>query len=64
VKVRVDPTKCVAYGICVEHCPDVFKLDEFAYAHVEDDGLVPAGLVEAAERAVAGCPSGAITSEG
>ena len=63
MKVRVDSTKCQAYGTCAIHLPEVFKLDEWGYAYVDDDGAVPGGAEESARKAIADCPERAITSE-
>lgn len=63
MKVRVDPTKCDAYGNCAGHLAEVFKLDDWGYAFVEGDGEVPDGKEKEARRAVADCPANAITAE-
>lgn len=63
MKAQVDATKCNGYGICSEHCPSVFQLDEWGYASVVGDGTVPVGDVEAARAAEADCPERAITME-
>lgn len=63
MKVRVDATKCQAYGTCAIHLPEVFKLDEWGYATVEADGDVPVGREEIARKAIVDCPERAITSE-
>lgn len=63
MKVRVDATKCQAYGTCAVDLPEVFKLDEWGYAFTEADGIVPAGLEERTLKAIRGCPERAITSE-
>jgi len=60
VKVRVDATKCQAFGICAEHLPEVFTLDDWGYASAENDGEVPAGKEEQAHRAIRDCPENAI----
>lgn len=63
MRVRVDPTKCDAYGNCAGHLAEVFKLDDWGYASVEGDGGVPEGKEELAHLAVADCPARAITAE-
>lgn len=62
MQVRVDATKCEGYGNCARHLPDVFKLDEWGYAYTEGDGAVPQGKEPLARRAIADCPTGAISS--
>lgn len=63
MRVRIDQTKCTGYGNCAKLCPEIFKLDEWGFAFVEGDGLVPEGLVEAAREAVSNCPVEAILSD-
>lgn len=63
MKARVDLDLCEAYGTCANIAPDVFKLDEWGYAHVEDDGKVPAGQEGAAREAALSCPMRAIALE-
>lgn len=63
MKVRVDATRCQAYGTCAIHLPQVFKLDEWGYATTEAAGLVPGGLEEAARKAILDCPERAITAD-
>lgn len=62
MKVFLDATKCSGYGTCVEAAPDLFELDDWGYASVIGEG-VPADE-DAARRAAAGCPEGAIRIEG
>jgi ferredoxin len=64
MKVRVEEKRCSAYGNRAEHYREVFKLDEFGFAYVENEGLVAEGLEEAAALAVAERPSGALSGEG
>jgi ferredoxin len=60
MKVRVDDRVCEGFGLCSQHLPEVFRLDEQGFASVEGDGLVPAGLEGAARSAIDGCPTFAI----
>lgn len=64
MKAIVDATKCEAYGVCAEKCPEVFVLDEWGYASVVGDGDVAAGEEENARAAAAACPENAIIIEG
>ncbi|HMG41446.1 MAG TPA: ferredoxin [Acidimicrobiales bacterium] len=57
--VSVDPAKCCGYTTCADVCPEVFKLDEDGFAHVDDD-RVPAGLEDKARAGAAACPEHAI----
>lgn len=61
MKANVDATKCEAYGVCVDHCPSVFQLDEWGYASVIGDGSVADGDQAAAREAAAACPENAIS---
>lgn len=60
MRIQVDSTKCDAYGLCAEKAPALFELDDFGYAAVLNDGVVPAGDEELAREAVAICPAQAI----
>jgi ferredoxin len=60
VKVSVDSMKCQGFGICAQHLPQVFKLDENGYASAEGDGSVPSGREQDAQNAIADCPTQAI----
>ena len=60
MKIEANRDVCIGAGMCVMTAPEVFDQDE-------DDGLVvvlqaevPPEHAEAAARAVAGCPSGAL----
>jgi ferredoxin len=61
VRATIDERKCSGYGICAELCPEVFKLDDEGFAHVE--GPVPEEHLEAAREAEHECPEEAITVE-
>ncbi|HEU0168219.1 MAG TPA: ferredoxin [Chloroflexota bacterium] len=63
MRVRVDPTKCEAFGKCAEVSPDVFKLDEFGYAGPDDFMDVPAEFEAKVRQAEAACPTGAVVIE-
>lgn len=32
LRIRVDPTRCTAFGFCAEFLPEHFTLDEWGYA--------------------------------
>ncbi|MFE2089178.1 ferredoxin [Streptomyces sp. NPDC059460] len=59
MKVRVDMSRCQAYGTCADEAPAVFTLDEWGYAQAVDDELPPEQEA-AARRAAAACPARAI----
>lgn len=61
MKVAVNLDLCEGYGACADVAPSVLLLDEWGYAYVENDGLVPADQEAAARRAVHECPMSAIT---
>ena len=63
MKVRVDPEKCQGHNRCYSLAPELFDIDDLGYASAKGDGVVPPGLEEKAERAVANCPEFAITLE-
>ena len=63
MNVRVDATKCAAYGACHDTCPSVFELDEWGYAQVAGDGTVEPEHADAVRTAAAACPEGAIAVE-
>jgi ferredoxin len=62
VKATVLPGKCCGYGICVEICPQIFKLDDMGFAYVEAPE-VSDELVSSAQEACDSCPESAITIE-
>ncbi len=61
MKLRIDPGKCQGHGRCYDLSPDLFGDDDEGYGQVLGDGLVPAGRLEEARKAVANCPEGAIS---
>jgi ferredoxin len=60
MRVKIDATKCDAFGNCATHCPEVFKRDEWGYAYVDGDGTVPSDAEDRAQRAIIDCPVHAI----
>lgn len=62
LRVRVDPTKCTAFGFCGEFLPEVFDLDDWGYAWVQRPD-VPTSLADAAYQTAKCCPTGAIMVE-
>jgi ferredoxin len=61
-RLRVDPIKCTAHGVCAELLPELIKLDPWGYPIVAA-GAVPDELDAHARRAVASCPALALLVE-
>lgn len=62
VKASVDPDLCIACGLCVSTCPEVFDWDGDGKATAVKDP-VPADVEESAKEAADGCPTDAIKTE-
>ena len=60
MKVQVKQALCEGFGTCAKHAPEVFLLDEWGYASVAADGLVPQGAEDRVRRAIIDCPVNAI----
>ena len=54
--LAVDWTACDGRVLCAELLPELIKRDEWGFPLISD-GLVPAHLLEFAERAVEVCPT-------
>ena len=62
MKVKVDPDECTGCALCVDICPEVFKmLGDLAVAKQDE---VPSGTEESCMQAVEDCPVEAIIIEG
>lgn len=59
MQVKVDDSKCEAYGVCAVDAPAIFELDEAGFAHVAMDE-VPGEMEDLARRAAVSCPMRAI----
>ena len=59
-RLRVDPLRCRAHGVCAELLPEFVTLDEWGYPIVVDDDLPPE-LAKTAKRAVRSCPALALS---
>lgn len=55
-RLRVNPVRCAAHGVCAELLPELIRLDPWGYP-VLDKGRVPPGLLPLARRAVTDCPA-------
>lgn len=62
-KVWVDPDKCQGHNRCYSLAPELFDVDELGMASAKGDGIVPADLLDKAQKAVANCPEYAVTLE-
>ncbi|MEN3362048.1 MAG: hypothetical protein V7637_6030 [Mycobacteriales bacterium] len=59
-RLRVNPIACDAHGLCAGLFPEMIKLDEWGYP-ILDGRDVPAALLGHARRAVAACPTLALS---
>ena len=58
-RLRLDPTKCDAYGMCMEMLPERITLDDWGYPIIDGKPL-QGRLLELAVDAVAACPRSAL----
>jgi ferredoxin len=61
MRVHVDTEKCQGHNRCYALAPELFDVDDYGTAIVLNDGVVPAGLEDKAQLALANCPEYAIT---
>ena len=61
-RLRVNPIKCTAHGVCAELLPELITLDPWGYPIV-GRGEVPDELDAHARRAIASCPTLALLAE-
>jgi ferredoxin len=59
LRVFADRSRCCGYGLCMQVCPEVFKVGADGLVYLDSD-IVPLGLEEAAAQAVANCPAQAL----
>jgi ferredoxin len=62
VRLRVDPIKCKAHGMCGELFPERIRMDDWGYPVIDPRALSDE-VVEHARRAVADCPRAALRLE-
>lgn len=55
-RLRVNPIKCAAHGLCAELLPEFITLDPWGYPIVPDEPI-PEELSWLARKAVAACPT-------
>jgi ferredoxin len=56
VRLRVNPIRCTAHGLCAELLPEHIALDEWGYPIVDANPVDPA-LLDLARRAADACPT-------
>ena len=61
LRMKVDPTRCRGYGICVLFFPEGLELDGWGYGRAMEPELDSQTLLRRAHRVVRGCPNGAIS---
>jgi len=59
-RLRINPIACTGHALCAELLPEAITLDEWGYPIL---GPVPDDLLPLALRAVADCPTLALTLE-
>jgi ferredoxin len=59
VRLRVDPIKCKAHGMCGELFPERIRMDDWGYPIIDPRALSD-DVLEHARRAVAECPRSAL----
>ena len=62
MKLRVNPIRCVAHGLCAELLPESIRLDQWGYP-ILDDPELPRDLIDHARRAADACPTLALLVE-
>ncbi len=62
IRLRVNPIRCEAHGICAELLPEFARLDEWGYPIINDQP-VPPELADLARRAADACPTLALLLE-
>ena len=60
MRVVVDLSICDLHGLCVEAAPEVFEIGDDGELRVLND-TPPEGVREKVDKAVRGCPTGAIS---
>ena len=60
MRIRLDRTICDGFGVCANHAPGYFSLDDWGYASLVGDGVVPEKDHDGVTRAMLDCPAHAI----
>lgn len=61
MRLSLNTELCEGFGACSRHLPEVFDLDDWGYAVLVADGVVPVDKEHLARRAMDDCPVLAIT---
>lgn len=62
MRIKLDRTLCDGFGMCAEHVPETFVLDEWGYVSLAPGGdMVASEDEDAMRRAIEDCPVTAIT---
>jgi ferredoxin len=62
MRLKVNPIRCEAHGLCAELLPEHVTLDEWGYPIVDGEPIAP-GLEGLARRAADACPTLALLLE-
>ncbi len=62
MKIRCNPIKCEAHGMCAELFPEWIRLDDWGYPIIKDESI-PRSLEVHARRAANACPTLALELE-
>ena len=60
IRIRLDRTVCDGFGACARHAPGYFSLDDWGYASLIGNGVVPEIDRDDVRRALFDCPVHAI----
>lgn len=60
MRIKLDRTLCDGFGICARHAPEYFSLDDWGYAVLVGDGIIPEQDRADVQRALLDCPVHAI----
>lgn len=60
MRIKLDRTLCDGFGICARHAPTYFSLDDWGYAVLVGDGIIPERDRADVQRALLDCPVHAI----
>jgi ferredoxin len=62
MRLRVNPIRCVAHGLCAELLPEAIRLDEWGYPMLHE-GELPPEQTDHGRRAAQSCPTLALLLE-
>jgi ferredoxin len=61
MRIKLDRTLCDGFGMCAEHAPETFSVDEWGYVSLlPGRGEVPGDRADGVRRAILDCPVHAI----